>query len=162
MWNSLFHPSIGFIELVLRAVLVYGFILFLIRISGKRQLGQLSAIEFVTILLISNAVQNAMNGGDNSLAGGMVLAGVLVILSVLIATLSFRFKPFRRWVEGVPTILIRRGEPIKANLDRELLTHDELASLLRRQGIHHFRDVEIAILESDGSLSVTLKAHSAT
>jgi len=158
MWNSLTHPSISFVELILRAVLVYGFVLFLIRISGKRQLGQLSAIEFVTILLISNAVQNAMNGGDNSLVGGMVLAAMLVILSVSIAILSFRYKPFRRWIEGVPTVLIRHGEIIQKNLDRELLTRDELAALLRRQGIHQCRAVDLAILESDGSLSITVKS----
>ena len=157
MWNSLIHPSIGFLELILRAVLVYGFVLLLIRISGKRQLGQLSAIEFVTILLISNAVQNAMNGGDNSLVGGMVLAAMLVVLSVAIAILSFKYKPFRRLVEGVPTVLIRHGEVITPHLNRELLTRDELSALLRRQGIHQFKNVELAILESDGSLSVTLK-----
>ena len=157
MWTSLIRPSVGIPELILRAVLIYGFVLFLIRISGKRQLGQLSAIEFVTILLISNAVQNGMNGGDNSLIGGMVLAAILVILSGSIAILSFKNKQFRHWVEGVPTILIRKGEVIKPNLKRELLTHEELVALLRRQGIHQVSAVDLAVLESDGSLSVTLK-----
>ena len=154
MWNSLFSPSVSSLELMIRAVAVYGFILFLIRVSGKRQLGQLSAIEFVTILLISNAVQNAMNAGDNSLVGGMILSAVLVFLSTGIAILSFRHKRFRHWVEGTPTILIRRGEVIKPHLEKE-----KLVTLLRRQGVHKIHEVEIAILESDGSLSVTLNHH---
>jgi len=151
------HPTVSVLELVLRAILVYGFILFLIRISGKRQLGQLSAIEFVTILLISNAVQNAMNAGDNSLLGGMVLSAVLVMFSVGIAILSYRNRKIRRWVEGVPTLLVRHGEVIQPHLEKERLTHDELMTLLRRQGIHRIHEIETAILESDGSLSVTIK-----
>ncbi|MBU6152845.1 MAG: DUF421 domain-containing protein [Bdellovibrionales bacterium] len=159
MWQSLTSPSVPYLELVIRAIVIYAFVLFLIRVSGKRQLGQLSAIEFVTILLISNAVQNAMNAGDNSLTGGMVLSSVLVFLSTGIAILSFRHKRFRHWVEGTPTILIRRGEVIKPHLEKEKLTHEELVTLLRRQGVHKIHEVELAILESDGSLSVTLNHH---
>jgi uncharacterized membrane protein YcaP (DUF421 family) len=157
MWQSLSNPSVSLLELGIRAVVVYAFILFLIRVSGKRQLGQLSAIEFVTILLISNAVQNAMNAGDNSLFGGMVLAAVLVVMSVGIAVFSYRNKRFRHWVEGTPTILIRHGELIQKHLEKERLTREELVILLRRQGIHRIHDVDLAILESDGSLSVSLK-----
>ena len=155
MWQSLSHPSVSVLELVIRAVIVYGFILFLIRISGKRQLGQLSAIEFVTILLISNAVQNAMNAGDNSLYGGMVLAAVLVVISMGVAILSYRYKKFRHLVEGTPTILVRRGELIHSHLEKERLTREELMTLLRRQGFHKIHDIDLAILESDGTLTVT-------
>ncbi len=157
MDQSLFHTSIPYLELVIRAVVVYGFILFLIRISGKRQIGQLSAIEFVTILLISNAVQNSMNGGDNSLLGGMILASMLVALSVGIAIFSYRSRFFRHFIEGTPTILIRHGEVIKPHLEKERLTMEELIILLRRQGIHKTHEIDLAILESDGSLSVTMK-----
>jgi len=159
MWHSLSSPQVSYLELIIRAIAVYGFILFLIRVSGKRQLGQLSAIEFVTILLISNAVQNAMNAGDNSLTGGMTLAAVLVLLSTGIAILSYRSKRFRHWVEGTPTILIRHGEVIRPHLEKERLTHEELVTLLRRQGVHKIHEVELAILESDGALSVTLTPH---
>jgi hypothetical protein len=155
MWQSLSHPSVSVLELVIRAVVVYGFILFLIRISGKRQLGQLSAIEFVTILLISNAVQNAMNAGDNSLFGGIVLAVVLVIISMGVAILSYRYKKFRHLVEGTPTILVRRGELIHSHLEKERLTREELMTLLRRQGFHKIHKIDLAILESDGTLTVT-------
>jgi hypothetical protein len=159
MWHSMISPQTSTLELILRASAVYGFILFLLRISGKRQLGQLSAIEFVAILLISNAVQNAMNAGDNSLTAGLILSAVLVLLSTGIAILSYRSKRFRHWVEGTPTILIRHGEVIRPHLEKERLTHEELVSLLRRQGVHKIHEIELAILESDGSLSVTLGNH---
>ncbi len=98
-----------------------------------------------------------MNGGDNSLLGGMILSGVLVALSVGIAILSYRSKMFRHLVEGTPTILIRHGEVIKLHLEKERLTIEELVILLRRQGIHKIHEVDLGILESDGRLSVTLK-----
>ena len=158
MMESLLNTSIPYLELFIRAVVVYGFILFLIRISGKRQIGQLSAIEFVTILLISNAVQNSMNGGDNSLLGGMILSSVLVAISVGIAIFSYRSKSFRHFIEGTPTILIRHGEVIKPHLEKERLTMEEMVILLRRQGIHKIHEVDLAIMESDGRISVTLKA----
>lgn len=157
MWNSLFHPSVSLTELLIRVTLVFFFILFLLRISGKRQLGQLSAIEFVSILLISNAVQNAMNAGDNSLIGGLVLAAGLVILSILISIFSFRYKKFRHLIEGTPTILVRHGALVEKHLETERVTREELMVMLRRQGIHHLIEIELAILESDGTLSVTLK-----
>lgn len=156
MWSSLTHPSVSILELLIRVIMVYGFILFLLRISGKRQLGQLSAIEFVSILLISNAVQNAMNAGDNSLVGGLVLAAGLVALSTVTSVLSYRNKFFRHLVEGTPTILIRHGKVIEPCLKRERVTREDLVVMLRRQGIHHIPDIELAIMESDGTLSVEL------
>jgi len=161
MFNSLFHSSISFSELLVRVVVIYAFILFLLRISGKRQLGQLSAIEFVSILLISNAVQNSMNGGDNSLLGGMILAGGLILLSTFVSVLSYKFTQFRHLVEGSPTLIVRKGEWIKENLRKERLTFEDVMTMLRRQGIHHVREVDIGILESDGSLSVTRVADAA-
>ena len=126
----------------------------MLRLSGKRELGQLSAIELVAILLISNAVQNSMNGGDNSLIGGMVLAITLIIMSSLIAYLGYRFRKFRHLVEGGPTVLIHHGKVIESNLRKELLTHEALNSMLRRQGFHDLRKIGTAILESGGTLSI--------
>ena len=142
-------------ELALRAILVYLGVLFLLRLAGKRHLGQMSPTEFVAILLISNAVQNAMNGGDTSLAGGMVLAAVLILMSWLISVLTYRHKAMRVLFEGTPTLLIHRGQPVEAHLARERLNHHELRALLRKQGVHAFEEVQTAILEADGTLSVT-------
>lgn len=155
MWSNLSTISLPAENFIVRAVVVYLIILFLLRFSGKRQVGQMSAVEFVVVMLLSNAVQNSMNGGDNSLLGGLILAGVLVAMSWLISNLNFRFKAFRHVVLGVPTLLIHKGVLIEENMKRERIARIDLATLLRKQGIHHFHEVYTAILESDGSLSVT-------
>ena len=148
------HLSVSPSNLAIRALGVFLFVLILLRLSGKRQLGQMSATEFITILLISNAVQNAMNAGDNSLSGGLILAAVLVFLSWSISELTFRSTFMRTLFEGTPTLLIHKGKLLDKNLKTERITHNELHTLLRKQGVHHFSDVHTAVLESDGSLSI--------
>jgi uncharacterized membrane protein YcaP (DUF421 family) len=111
--------------------------------------------EFVAILLISNAVQNSMNGGDNSLIGGLLLAAVIIILSMTISYLNFRSKFFTSIFEGTPTLLVHKGKIIQPHLHKEHMTEAELRVRLRRQGIHHLSEIDIAILESDGTLSLT-------
>ena len=154
MLNSLFHPSISILELLIRAIAVYVFLLVLLRVSGKRELGQFSPVEFVSIMLVSNAVQNSMNGGDNSLVGGLVIAFGLIAMSAGVAYFSYRSKKFRQWVEGTPTLVIRHGKFLEASLKREHLTHDEMLTLLRRQGIRNLDEVDAGIFESDGRLTL--------
>ncbi len=157
MVASLMHVSIPVDELVVRALAVYLFVVILVRLSGKRQLGQMAATEFVAILLISNAVQNSMNGGDNSLGAGLLLATVLVAASWTISWINYRSRTARSVFEGTPSLLIRHGNPIDGNLRRELISHSELKTMLRKQGIHRMADVDSAILESDGTLTVERK-----
>jgi uncharacterized membrane protein YcaP (DUF421 family) len=152
---NLMHLDVGWGELVLRGVAVYLFVLILLRITGKRQLGQMGATEFVAILLISNAVQNAMNGGDNSLAGGLILAATLIAMSALISYLTFKSRIFGVVFEGTPTLLVHNCKILHKNLERELLNETDLRILLRKQGMHEFKNIKTAILEADGSLSVT-------
>ena len=154
MFPDLFHLTVGPLELILRAVVVYLFVIILLRISGKRQLGQMSATEFVAILLISNAVQNSMNGGDNSLGAGLILATALVAVSWLIAWFNFRSIKLRSIFEGTPRLIIHHGAIVKNNLQRELISEGELHVLLRKQGIHRIADVKTGILESDGTLTL--------
>lgn len=142
------------VELLIRGVAVYAVLLVLLRLSGKREMGQFSPIEFVSIMLISNAVQNSMNGGDNSLVGGLFLALILIMFSSGIGYFSYRSKKFRRWVEGTPTLIIRHGKIVEPSLRRERITHDELITMLRRQGIRHLSEVDSGIFESDGRLTV--------
>ena len=92
MWDKLFFPDLPLLNLAIRAIAVFLGIVLLLRLSGKRQMGQLTATEFVVVLLISNAVQNAMNGGDNSLTGGMFLATILIGLAILVGTLCHRYR----------------------------------------------------------------------
>nr|BDT28924.1 hypothetical protein BHI3_23900 [Bacteriovorax sp. HI3] len=120
-------------------------------------MGQMNATEFVAVLLISNAVQNSMNGGDNSLIGGLFLASVLIIMSTLIAYLTYKSKTASHIIEGTPTILIHRGKVVPQNIRKELLSEGELKTLLRKQGFHDIADIDVAILEADGKLSITGK-----
>src|SRR4051812_32609373 len=120
--HSLVIPDIPWWSLLIRAVVVYSAILLLLRIAGKRQVAQMSMIELVVLLLISNAVQNAMNGGDNSLVGGIILASVLIVLSTIFAYATYRYPKFEQFVQGRPTLLIHRGKLLRDHLRHELMT----------------------------------------
>lgn len=151
----MFHFDIPYMDLIIRAVVVYLSVLLLLRMGGKRQMGQMNATEFVAILLISNAVQNSMNGGDNSLIGGLLLAAVLIATSTLISYLTYKSKIVSTIFEGNPTLLIHKGSLIKKNTEKELLSESELKTLLRKQGFHDISKIQTAVLEADGTLSVT-------
>ncbi len=118
----------------------------------------MSPTEFVAVLLISNAVQNAMNARDNSLLGGLILASVLVLLSWCVSRLNYRSNRFFAIFEGTPRILCHKGQLIKKNLLKERLSHSELKILLRKQGVDHISEVHSAVLEADGSLSIIRNA----
>jgi len=156
--NHVWGVSFSYWQFVLRAGVVYLFVLFLLRLAGKRQVGQMGTGEFVAILLISNAVQNAMNGGDNSITGGLILSAVIIGLSVLIDYLTYKSRRMENLFQGVPTVLVHNGRMIQKNLERERLSVHELRALLRRQGVHDVGEVANAILESNGSISVTKKS----
>ena len=138
----------------LRTVLVYVCLLTGLRLSGKREIGQLTVFDLVVLLLISNAVQNAMVGSDSSLTGGLIAAVVLVVGNMLVAQLRLRSTRLRRLVEGTPTLLVLHGQVIPEHLRRESLDEDMLEAALREHGVANIRDVEMAVLETDGSISV--------
>lgn len=155
MIDNLFHFEIPVLNLLLRGFIVYVIVLILVRLSGKRQIGQMGATEFVAILLISNAVQNSMNGGDNSLVGGLLSAVVIIVLSIAISYLTYRSRLFSAIFEGTPTLLVHRGKIIPTHMAKERLSESELRALLRKQGVHNLHEIQTAILEADGTLSVT-------
>ena len=154
MW----HLSFPYWQFIARAAIVYVSIIVLLRLGGKRQIGQMGPGEFVAILLISNAVQNSMNGGDNSVTGGLILAAVIVGLSVLLEYATYKSKGFENLIQGKPTLLVHNGQILHKNMEKELLSVHELNAILRRQGIHHMDEIAAAILESDGYVSVTKKS----
>jgi len=154
MWKNFVDLSLSPLDLVIRAAVVYLAILILLRISGKKQVGQMGAVEFVTILLISNAVQNSMNGGDNSLLGGLVIATVLIALSMAFSWLTYKSTTFQTVFEGSPRLLIYDGKAIEKALQKEFLSKSELHILMRKQGVHQVTDVKSAVLEADGTLSL--------
>src|SRR3954468_16687231 len=155
--RDLLVPSVPLWNLILRTVIVYIAVLMLLRLSGKRQVANLGTSELVALLLISNAVQNAMNGGDNSLTGGLVLAGVLMVMSFILAALTYFSRDWERFIQGRPTLLIHHGVLQRHNLRRELLNVRELRAQLRKQGVQNIAEVEEAVLESDGYISVVRK-----
>ena len=150
-------PDISVVEKVIRSAAVYLFLLLAFRVTGKRQLGQMTAFDLVVLLVISNVVQNALIGNDNSLGGGLLGAVVILLLNVVVAWLTFRHKRVERLVEHTPTVLVKHGRILRENLRRELLSLAELRAALRREGVVSLRDVRYAILEEDGHLSVIPK-----
>jgi len=147
-------PDISLVEKLIRPVLVYLFLLVAFRLAGKRQLGQMTAFDLVVLLIISNVVQNAMIGNDNSLGGGLFGATAILLLNAAVAWLTFRFKRVERIVEHMPTVLVRGGRILRESLRRERLSPSEFRAALRRHGVVSLRDVRYVILEENGQLSV--------
>jgi uncharacterized membrane protein YcaP (DUF421 family) len=141
-------------NIVLRTLVVYLVVLIGLRLAGKREIGQMTVFDLVVLLLLANAVQNAMVGPDSSLLGGILAAGVLLVLNALVARLGLRWPHLRRLVEGTPTLLVLRGEVILEHLRREGLDQETLEAAVREHGVARLEDVEIAVLEIDGSISV--------
>lgn len=141
-------------ELILRSVVVYGFLLLLLRLTGKRQVGQLAPFDLVLLLVLSNAVQNSMNAGDNSLVGGLLSAATLVGLNYLLGMATHKSKKLEALVEGRPQVLIHNGQLFEDVMERAQLTHHELNAALRQAGCACVTDVQSAVLENNGAISV--------
>ncbi len=154
---TILMPDIPVLEKVIRSAVVYLFLLCAFRLAGKRQLGQMTAFDLVVLLVISNVVQNALIGNDNSLGGGLLGATVILFLNACVAWLTFRHKRVERLVEHPPTLLAKHGRILWENLRRERLSLPEFRAALRREGIVSLRDVRYVILEEDGHLSVIVR-----
>lgn len=153
MLHDLFTLGIPVGEKLLRTVAVYAFLLIGLRLSGKRELGQLNPFDLVVLLLLSNTLQNAIIGPDDSLAGGIVGATALLALNWLVVRYLYRHPAIERLLEGDVDVLIDRGELQQTRLERELITRDELEAAARRQGIEGLHAVETCRLEIGGALS---------
>jgi uncharacterized membrane protein YcaP (DUF421 family) len=140
--------------IVLRTVVVYAFILIGFRISGKREVGQLAPFDFALILLIANAVQNAMVGPDSSLVGGLAAASVLLVLNHTLGHLAASHRKLEKLLRGQARVLVSRGHVYKENLHAEGLSHEELMQALRENGCACVDDCRLAVLEVDGTISV--------
>ncbi len=153
MWNI----AIPVWELILRGGVVYVFLLILLRITGKRQVGQMAPFDLVLLLVLSNAVQNSMNGGDNSLVGGLISATTLVGLNFFIGLMTFKSKKLEAIIEGRPQVLVHNGKLFEDVMASAKLTHHELDSALRQAGCNCVEEVHTAILENNGSISVVAR-----
>jgi len=141
------------LEIVVRTFVVYGIVLLGVRLSGKREVGQMTPFDLVLLLLISNAVQNAMTGPDTSILGGICAAVTLLLMNYFIAELSGSNRRFRKLIQGQPTLLVHDGQVISGNMAKEHVSMDELQRALREHSIGTFHDVALAVLEVDGSIS---------
>jgi len=147
----------NYLDIIFRAVAVYVFMLLAIRLFGKKELSQLSVADLVLILLISNAVQNAMVGPDTSLWGGLAAALVLFVLNYLLKLAMYKSPKVKELIEGEPVLLIYKGNIHEKNMAKEKITTDELQAVVREHGVSRVEDVELAMLEVDGNISVLSK-----
>ncbi|HOV58242.1 MAG TPA: DUF421 domain-containing protein [Rhodanobacteraceae bacterium] len=150
----MFTLQVPWWELLLRGSLVYLVLFLIFRLSGKRQVGQLTPFDLVLLLIISNAVQNAMVGPDTSLLGGLIVALVLIVWNRLLGYLSTRSRRMERLIEGRPEVVVHRGRVYEDVLHRNDISLDELRAALRRNGAFDLSEVEYALLETNGALSV--------
>src|SRR6201984_189985 len=141
------------LEIGLRTATIYAVVLLGVRLSGKREVGHMTPFDLTLLLLISNAVQNAMTGPDTSLIGGVIAASTLLILNYVVAELSRANRRFRKFVQGQPSLLVHDGQVISSHMAKEHVSMDELQRAMREHGIPSCHDVALAVLEVDGSIS---------
>ena len=153
MSGAFFPGGHVLLQIVLRTGVIYLLVLIGVRLSGKREVGQMTPFDLTLLLLLSNSVQNAMTGPDTSLMGGAIAAGTLLVLNYLVADVSGANRRFRRLIQGQPTLLIHDGKTIESHMAREHVSVDELQRALREHGIGTVEQTALAVLEVDGSIS---------
>ena len=152
--SELFQLSAPWWHFVLRAVAIYLLVMVLIRVSGKRAVGQFTPFDLILLILIGNAVQNGINGGDNSLTGAAIMATTLIALNYGVALLTSRSRRAEQWVEGVPVVLARDGKVFERVLREQLVSDADFHKALRQHDVADVADVALALLETNGSISV--------
>ena len=161
MARDMLVVQIPLLEKVLRSIAVYLFLVLALRLGGKREMAQLNSLDLVVLLLLSNTVQNAIIGADDSLVGGLIGATVLLAANYLIVRLGFRHPAVWRALEGTATTLVRKGRILDGNLRRYLITREELMAAVRRQGARNLKDLDVVVLEANGALTVEQRDRSA-
>lgn len=157
MWHDIWVVQVPVWERVLRAVVVYLFVVVALRLAGKRELGQLNSLDLVVLLFLSNILQNSIIGNDVSITGGVIGATTMLTLNYATIRFLYSFPKLDELVEGDPTLLVQDGRVIHDNLHKELLTETELLVACHKQGIYDVADVERAILEPGGAITVFAK-----
>ena len=149
----MYPGSAVLIQIVIRTLVIYLVVLLGVRLSGKREVGQMTPFDLTLLLLISNAVQNAMTGPDTTLAGGIAAAATLLVVNYLVAEVSGMNRRFRRFIQGSPSLLVHDGQVLESHMAKEHVSLDELMRALREHGIGSLQEVAIAVLEVDGTIS---------
>ncbi|RTY87612.1 DUF421 domain-containing protein [Flavobacterium sp. RSP49] len=143
-----------YLDIILRSIFVYFFMVIALRLFGKKELSQLNTADVILILLISNSVQNAMVGNDTSLSGGLAAATVLFTINFILKKLMFKYPRFSDFMQEKPEILIHNGNLDFKTLSKLNITSDELKEAMHEHGVEYFKDVKLAILEIDGNISI--------
>lgn len=142
------------LDIVVRSLAVYFFMVIAVRVFGKNQLSQLNAGDVILLLLISNAVQNAMVGPNNTLIGGIVAALVLFVANFIVKRFIFKSKFVKELIEDQPYVLVKDGKLVSYNLKKVQISEDEILESVHEHGMENISDVKLAILEVDGNISV--------
>ena len=157
LWTDMFVLTLPWAEKILRPVLVYLVLIVGLRLSGKRELAQLNPFDLIVLLTLSNTVQNAIIGDDNTVTGGVIGAATLLTINYLLVRFLFGHPGIERMVEGDATVLIRRGKVQHGQLTKEMLALEELEAAARRQGFGSLQEVNEAVLEPGGIITFTAK-----
>jgi len=157
MWNATFALGAPVLEKMLRPILVYAFMVVALRVFGKRELAQLNPFDLVVLLSLSNTIQNAIIGNDNSLTGGLIGALTLLGVNYLVVRYLFRHRRLDQLFEGKPTTLVENGKLVRRALARELLSRAELMTVLHRQGFDGLEEVQRCVLEPGGTFYIQRK-----
>jgi uncharacterized membrane protein YcaP (DUF421 family) len=157
LWTNMFVLGVPVAEKILRPIIVYIFLIVGLRLSGKRELAQLNPFDLIVLLTLSNTVQNAIIGNDNSVSGGLIGAAALLAVNYLVVRFLYDHRKIDQLVEGRADILIEDGKVHEQRLKRELITKEELAAAARRQGFDTLAEVQQCVLEPGGTLSFTAR-----
>lgn len=155
--SDLFALAMPWWEFVLRAVIVYVVVLLMVRVAGKRTLGQFTPFDMLLLVLLGNAVQNALLGQDTSLGGGLLLAATLIALNYFVGWITTRSPVAERVIEGEPVVLARHGHVLQKVLRRELVSKADFAKAMRDAGCDEVDEVDLALLETNGHITIILK-----
>ena len=154
MWHAIWHLDPSVAEKIVRAILIYAFLILAMRLVGKRELGQMNTLDLVVLLLVANAVQNGIIGNDVSVTGAFIGAAALFVFNETLNRLGYVIPWAGKLVEGDPTYLIRKGAVDKKELFKASISLPELRSIARRQGFTDLDQVKTAILETNGAVSM--------
>src|SRR2546426_11214118 len=155
--GEIFKLGIPWTHLVLRAVIIYVVFFIGLRLFGKRELGQFTTFDLVLVLLVANALQPAITGPDNSITGGLIIVATLLLFNRGVAMLRNMWPAFDHLIEPPPTVVVQDGNVVKAGLDKEGLSVEDVQMAVREHGVDKLSDVKVAVLENDGSISVVTK-----
>jgi uncharacterized membrane protein YcaP (DUF421 family) len=157
IWTNMFQLGLPILEKILRPLIVYFFLVIGLRLAGKRELAQLNPFDLVVLLTLSNTVQNAIIGNDNTITGGVIGAATLLTVNYLVVRFIYSHRGIERFVEGDPDALIQNGKLLTKNLQKEMITITELQEAAHKQGFGSLEEIETATIEPDGAISFSKK-----